>query len=59
MRVKIEFEVEIPDIHHTEDELEAYLRYHFRDNGELSLPNPFNDLEEPAPVFGTFMWDKK
>lgn len=57
MRVKIEFEVEIADIPHTDEELGAYLRYHFRDNGELSLRNPFNDLEEPAPVFGTFQWD--
>ena len=58
MRVKIEFEIEIPDIPHTDDELEAYIRFHFRDNGELSLINPFNDLEEPEPIFGTFKWDK-
>jgi hypothetical protein len=58
MRVKVEFEVEIADIPHTEDELEAYLRFYFRDNGELALNNPFEDLGEPDPVFGTFMWDK-
>jgi hypothetical protein len=58
MRVKIEFEVELPDIPHTEEELEAYLRFSFRDNGELALINPFNDLGEPDPVFGTFEWNK-
>jgi hypothetical protein len=59
MRVKIEFEVEIADILHTDDELEAYLRFHFRDNGELALNNPFEDLGEPEPVFGTFNWNKE
>jgi len=58
MRIKIEFEVEIEDIPHTESELEEYLRYSFRDNSEIRLPNPFNNLDEPEPVFGTFTWDK-
>ncbi len=58
MRVKIEFEVELSDINHTTDELDLYLRYSFREISTLALNNPFNDLGEPDPVFGTFIWDK-
>jgi hypothetical protein len=56
MRVKIEFEVELPNIPHTEDELEDFLRYEFRDNGSLEGNNPFNKAQIGGvdPIFGTF-----
>lgn len=44
-KVKIEFEVEIDDDNikqYSEDELEEFLRFEFRDNGVLSGDNPFN-----------------
>lgn len=58
MKVKIEFEVELPDVEHTEEQLEEYLRYHFRDNGSVSTKNPFEvaSKREPEPIFGTFEW---
>lgn len=56
MKVKIEFEVELPDVEHTDKELGEYLRYHFRANGEMSLENPFYEHGEPEPIFGTFDW---
>ena len=46
MKVKIEFEVELNDIEHTEEELEEYLRYTFRDNGSMSTKNPFYEQGE-------------
>jgi len=55
MKVKIEFEVELPDVTHTFDELEDFLRYEFRDNGSLSGGNPFYKAKiYVAPIFGTF-----
>lgn len=42
MKVKIEFEVELPDVEHTEEQLEEYLRYHFRDNGSVSILSQFS-----------------
>ncbi len=55
-RVKIEFEVELPDVDHTDTQLEEWLRFEFRDNGCMKQANPFNG-NEPDPIFGTFMWD--
>ena len=55
MKVKIEFEIDIKDIDHTEEELEDFLRFEFRDNGVLSGKNPFKG-ESVDPIFGTFYW---
>ena len=57
MKVKIEFEVELNEVEHTEEELEEYLRYTFRDNGCMSGKNPFYGQQEPEPIFGTFEWE--
>lgn len=58
MKVKIEFEAELPDdIEHTEDELEEFLRFEIGDNGAMSGDNPFSG-EIVEPVFGTFMWSR-
>ena len=60
MKVKIEFEVELPDdIKHTEQELEDFLRFEFNDNGSLSLKNPFAGRVYLEPVFGTFEWSRE
>jgi len=61
MKVKIEFEIELPDdIEHTEDELEEFLRFRLGDNGIMSGKNPF-DSKRPRcntdPIFGSFEWD--
>ena len=57
MKVKIEFEVNLPDnIELTDDEIEEFLRYHFRDNGIMSGRNPLVNEVEPEPIFGTFYW---
>ena len=57
MKVKIEFEVELDEVEHTEEELEEYLRYTFRDNGSMSGINPFYGQQEPEPIFGTIEWE--
>lgn len=60
MRIKVEFEVELGDIPtpYTNEDLDLYLRYSFREISTLALNNPFNVLDEPQPVFGTFAWDE-
>jgi len=59
MKIKIEFEIEIPDeIESTDDELEDFLRFRFGDNGVLSGNNPYNKVRiNTDPVFGTFDWE--
>ena len=56
MKVKIEFEIELPDIEHTEDQLEEFLRFEFGDNGVKDSRNVFNEAEGVEPIFGTFEW---
>lgn len=56
MRIKIEFEVEIPDIPHTESELEEYLRFTYGAIASMRLGNPFNDYDAET-IFGTFNWE--
>lgn len=58
MKVEISFEVELPDVEHTEEQLEEFIRFEFRDNGRLSGDNPFNKNRESCdPIFGTFSWE--
>lgn len=58
MKVKIEFEIELPDIEYTEDELEEFLRFSYNDNGSMKTDNPFNVARSDTdPIFGTFEWD--
>lgn len=55
-RVKVSFEVEVPDVVHTDEELEDWLRWEFGDNGRISCNNPFEVSGMSAePVFGTFV----
>ena len=59
MRIKIEFEVDLPDdIEHTDEELEEFIRFELGDNGRMNGSNPFNGMEV-EPVFGTFYWGYK
>lgn len=55
MKIRIEFEVELPDVSHSQEELEAFIRFELRDNGRLNGCNPFygNSVD---PIFGTFEW---
>lgn len=58
MRVKVEFEVEIPEIGGVipnDDQIEEWLRYELGDNGCMELKNPLAQTEV-EPVFGTFTW---
>ena len=57
MIVKIEFEVELDEVEHTEEQLEEYLRYVYGDNGCMSSKNPFYKQKELEPIFGTFEWE--
>lgn len=59
MRIKIEFEIELPDIESTEYELDAYLRYSYGDNCSVAIANPFNVLGEPVIRYGTFTWNRE
>ena len=58
-RVRVIFEVEVPNAEaYTDAQVEEWLRFSFRDNGEISGTNPLGRLrEEPEPVFGTFEWE--
>lgn len=56
MKIKIEFEIDIPELEHTEEELEAYLRFAYGDSGKLSGSNPFIDTP-PDVIFETFEWE--
>lgn len=56
MKVRVEFEVELPDVKHTEKQLEEFLRFEHGDNGVMSGNNPFKG-ETAAPIFGTYEWE--
>lgn len=56
-RIKIEFEIEIPNGEFTDEELEEYLRFIYGDNGSMALINPLSEEGEPSPIFGTFEWE--
>ena len=59
MKIKIEFEIELEDVEeYTEDQLEEFLRYNFRDNGCMSSENPFYGQISVEPIFGTFEWEE-
>lgn len=57
MKIKIEYEVELPDISHTDDELEAFIRFETGDNGVVFGSNPFYK-ESLEPIFGTLSWER-
>ena len=56
MKVKVEFEVEVPVDDVTDEQIEEWLRFECHDNGQMSLKNPLVD-EQIEPIFGTFYWD--
>ena len=62
MRIKVEFEVEVPDdavggVLDSSD-LDDYIRYVFHDNGSLSMDNHFaEECDVLEPIFGTFYWE--
>ena len=56
MKIKIEYEAEIPDIECTDKEIEEFIRYECGDTGSMSRNNPFIE-EIIEPIFGTFGWD--
>jgi hypothetical protein len=58
MKVQVTFEVELPKVEHTEDQLEEFIRFEYGDNGVLSGDNPFNKRGiRVKPTFGTFDWE--
>ena len=58
MKVEIKFEVELPSIEHTKEQLEEFIRFEFMDHGVLSGNNPFNNNGSSLePIFGTFEWE--
>jgi len=56
MKIKIEYEAEIPDIESTDEEIEEFVRFECGDTGGMSMKNPFNG-EIIEPIFGTFEWN--
>ena len=56
MKIRIEFTAELPDINHSQEELENFLRFQLRDNGKLSGGNPFRG-QSVEPIFGTLEWE--
>jgi hypothetical protein len=56
MKVKVEFEVNIPVEGATEEQIEEWLRFSFGDNGVMENKNPLSNFE-PEPIFGTFNWE--
>jgi hypothetical protein len=57
MKIKIEYEVELPDIRHSENELEDFIRFETGDNGRIKSSNPFLG-ESLEPIFGTLFWEQ-
>jgi hypothetical protein len=55
MKVKVQYEIELPIDNATDEEIEEWLRFELHDNGEMSCKNPFDEFE-PEPIFGTFDW---
>ena len=57
-RVHIEFDVELPKIEATTNEVEEWLRFNLHDNGCMKMNNPL-EAYEVEPIFGTFNWDQQ
>jgi len=53
MRVRIEFEVEVPDVGATEEQIIEWLRFECHDNGSMEMSNPLLD-KDPTPSLGSF-----
>ena len=55
MKVEIKFKVDVPDVGATEQEIEDWLRFSFRDSAQIDGLNPLLDQHGDAePIFGTF-----
>lgn len=55
MTIKITFEVELPSISHTDEDLINYLEYQFKARTSIKESNPFYKNEEDLqPKFETF-----
>ena len=60
MKIDITFTVDLPELSNSDEEIEEFLRFEFRDNGVLSGDNPFNQAGTTVdPIFGSFEWIKK
>ena len=53
MRVRVQFSVEVPEVGATLEQVEDWLRFEFRDIGELSGDNPLINCYA-EPVIGSF-----
>ena len=61
MRIKIEFEINLPDIEYNVKDLDEFLRYKYGDIFSMKGDNPF-EKHEPETRRGSLMWwfrDKK
>lgn len=56
-RLKVEFEVKLPDGSFTDEQIDEWLRFGFGDSGFMSGNNPLNG-SATEPVFGSFFWDE-
>jgi hypothetical protein len=55
MTIKVEFEIELPNVRHSEEDLEEFLRFEYNDSSHMKSTNPFIK-KGCEPVFGTFEW---
>jgi hypothetical protein len=52
MRVRVEFDVEIPEVGATDDQIIEWLRFNLHDNGSMRIDNPLGHAE-PEPCRGS------
>ena len=56
MRIRVMFDMQVPkDVLFTDDLLDEWIRWSFRDSGAIAQNNPLEMADpEPMPVAGTF-----
>lgn len=51
-------EIELPDVPHTEEQLEEFIRFEASDNGSIDGDNPFYAYGcSIVPIFGTLEYE--
>jgi len=51
-RIRVEFDLYVPDVPHSEEELEEWLKFHLGAKEGMSCSNPLSE-HEPEAIFGT------
>lgn len=57
MKIKVSFDVDVPDLPGlTNDEITDWIRFSFRDTGQISENRLQEYVGDAEPVFGSFDW---